>query len=98
MSALPTRPAAIATTEQDLMRLIMYYRDVNPRTLWLEETNFTMPVCSWDWKPNPEGRILFVGRAIIEVDSALLSSGVKPWMTAKEVAGSGVLTGNAYTS
>ena len=98
MSALPTRPSAIATTEQELMRLIMYYRDVNPRTLWLEEANFTMPVGSWDWKPNPEGRILFVGRVIVEVDSALLSSGVKPWMASKEVSGSAVLTGNAYTS
>ena len=98
MSLLPAKPSAIATTEQDLMRLLMYYRDVNPRTLWLEEVNFTMPVCSWDWKPNPEGRLLFVGRAIIEVDSALLTSGVKPWMATKEVSGSATLTGNAYTT
>ncbi|PSB18431.1 hypothetical protein C7B65_15160 [Phormidesmis priestleyi ULC007] len=98
MSALPTKPSAIATTEQELMRLMMYYRDVNPRINWLEEANFTMPIASWDWKPNPEGRILFVARAIIEVDSALLTSGIKPWMAAKEVPGSANLTGNAYTT
>ena len=98
VSALPTRPSAIATTEQELMRLLMYYRDVNPRTNWLEEANFTQPIASWDWKPNPEGRILFVGRVIIEVDSALLTSGIKPWMAAKESVGSGSLSGNAYTT
>ena len=98
MSALPTRPSTVATTEQEIMRLSMYYRDINPKVLWLEEANFTMPIASWDWKPSPEGKLLFVARMIIEVDSALLVTGVKPWMAAKEVAGSAVLTGNSYTT
>ena len=98
MTGLPTKPSEVVTTEQEIMRLMMFYRDSNPKTSWLEESNFTMPVCSWDWKPNPEGRLLFVARATVEVNSALIVTGIKPWMAAIETPGGATLSGNSYTS
>jgi hypothetical protein len=80
-------PSSINTLEKDIIRQIMALRDCNPKTAVLEELNFTQSIAQWELKQNPEGRILWVGRAIIEINATTLSSGGKLWTNAIEVAG-----------
>lgn len=84
-------PSAINTLEKDIIRQIMAFRDANPQATLLEEQNFTQNYAQWELKQNPEGRILWVGRAIIEINPVTLGTGGKFWMNAMEVPG-----GTAY--
>ena len=90
-------PSSINTLEKEIVRLIMAFRDCNPKTSILEEQNFTQSVAQWEIKISPEGKIIFVGRAVIELNSATINTGVKLWTNAIEVPGSAVLP-TAYTA
>jgi hypothetical protein len=98
MSAYPTKPGTVTTLEMEMIRLMMFGRDILPKANVLEEANFVQPHFTWDFKPNPEGYLYFVGRCIIPVSSVTLATGVKPWLAATEIPGAAVLAGTAYTS
>lgn len=98
MAAYPTKPSGVSTLEMEVIRLMMYGRDVLPKANVLEEANFVQPHFTWDLKPNPEGNIYFISRCVIPVDSVTLATGVKLWLAATEIPGAATLSGNSYTT
>ncbi len=98
MSAYPTIPSSVATLEQELVRLIMAFQEVNPRVAILEDLNNTQLIGQWQIKQTPAGDTIFVGRVSITMDRAKLQDTTsKPWMKAIEVPGSAVVP-TGYTT
>lgn len=98
MSAYPAKPSAVATLEQELVRLILAFQEVNPKTALLEDLNNTQLIAQWQIKQTPGGDTIFVGRASILLDrSNLIDTTSKPWIKAIEVPG-GALVPASYIS
>lgn len=98
MSTYPAKPSAVATLEQELVRLLLAYQEVNPKTAVLENLNDTQLIAQWQIKQAPTGETYFIGRATIQLDrSNLTDTSSKPWIKALEVAGSAVVP-NSYTT
>lgn len=98
MSAYPEKPSSVATIEQELVRLLLAYQEVNPKVAMLEDLNNTQLVAQWQVKQTPGGDTIFVGRATVLLNrSALIDTSSKPWMKALEVPG-GALVPSGYIS
>ncbi len=98
MSAYPEKPSSIATLEQELVRLMMAFQEVNPKIAILEDLNNTQLIGQWQLKQTPGGDTIFVGRVTIAMNrSALQDTTTKPWMKAIEVPGSAVVP-TGYTT
>ncbi len=92
MSAYPAKPSAVATLEQELVRLLVAFQEVNPRVAILEDLNNTQLVAQWQIKQTPGGDLIFVGRCTIAINGAALTdTSSKPWMKALEVPGSALV-------
>ena len=92
MSAYPQVPSQVATLEQELVRLMMAFQEVNPKVAILEDLNNTQLIGQWQIKQTPAGDTIFVGRVTIALNrSNLTDTSTKPWMKAIEVPGSAVV-------
>lgn len=92
MTAYPAKPSQVATLEQELVRLLLAYQEVNPRTSMLEDLNNSQVSAQWQIKQTPGGDTIFVGRATILLDrSNLTDTSSKPWMKALETPGGAVV-------
>lgn len=87
MTAIGTRPSGIVTLEQELVRLQLAYFFSSPRNTIAEELNLNTPWAVFDVKPNPEGRVLFVSRTVVELTPLVDENVVKLFMRAKETVG-----------
>jgi hypothetical protein len=92
MSSYPSKPSAVATLEQELVRLILAFQEVNPKIAILEDLNNTQTIAQWQIKQTPGGDIVFIGRVTIALNGpALIDTTSKPWMKAHEVPGSALV-------
>lgn len=98
MSEYPTKPSSVATLEQELVRLLLAYQEVNPKTAILEDLNNSQTIAQWNVKQTPAGDTIFIGRATIVLNRAgLTDTSTKPWMKAVEAPG-GAVVPTSYTS
>jgi len=81
-----TVPTDVNTVEREVVRLIYLLKLLNPMLNILEEDNRTEKTVQTYEQFNPEGKLLFIGRVTIELDSLLAANGQKKWMAAKEIS------------
>lgn len=92
MTAYPAKPSQVATLEQELVRLILAFQEVNPKTALLEDVNNAQLIAQWQIKQAPGGETIFIGRVSITLDRAALTDTTsKPWIKAEEVPGGAVV-------
>lgn len=97
MSAYPVKPSYVATLESELLRLLLAYQEVNPKTILNEDVNTPEPVGQWWIRQTPAGQVVFIGRCTIILNRETLNTDAKLWRSASEMPG-GAVVPSQYTT